>query len=44
MAINHFFDKELMRAELSLLRSEIDVQIDNFTRFDFSGQHVCVCA
>lgn len=38
VAFNQFFEEELKRAQRSLLRPEIDFQVDEVTRFDFPGQ------
>lgn len=38
VAFNQFFEEELKRSERSLLRPEIDFQVDEVTRFDFPGQ------
>ncbi|MNP01382.1 Sulfide dehydrogenase [flavocytochrome c] flavoprotein chain precursor [compost metagenome] len=38
VAFNQFFKEELKRPERSLLRPEIDFQVQEVTRFDFAGQ------
>ena len=38
VAFNQFFQEELKRPERSLLRPEIDFQVQEVTRFDFAGQ------
>lgn len=44
VAFNQFFEEELKRPERSLLRPEIDFQVDKVIRFDFPGQHVQTAA
>ena len=38
VAFNQFFEEELKRSERSLLRPEIDFNVDEVTRFDFNAQ------
>lgn len=38
VAFNQFFEEELKRFERSLLRPEIDFNVDEVTRFDFNAQ------
>lgn len=38
VAFNQFFQEELKRPQRSLLRPEIDFQVQEVTRFDFTGQ------
>ncbi|MFJ4086280.1 NAD(P)/FAD-dependent oxidoreductase [Pseudomonas psychrophila] len=40
VAFNLFFQEELKRPERSLLRPEIDFQVDEVIRFDFAGQEL----
>ena len=38
VAFNQFFEEELKRSEKSLLRPEIDFNVEEVTRFDFNAQ------